>query len=332
MDIGVIGAGSWGTTLSLLLHSNGHRLTLYEFRPEIAKAMEKRRENFEFLPGIELPEELRVTSDLAETVDGKRIILIAVPTHVLRGVISKIDGETVKDAVIVSATKGIESGTLLRISEIIKSVWSQVPESKIAALSGPSLAGEALKRIPTTVVSACSSIQTAQWVQRVFYTPRFRIYASEDIIGVELGGALKNVIAIAAGISDGLGFGDNSKGALLTRGLAEIKRLGVKMGGQEATFAGLSGMGDLITTCVSRMSRNHTVGEKIGRGMKLKEILQEMIMVAEGINTARAASELSRKYEVPMPIVDAIYSILFEDKDPLTAVGELMERQLKVED
>ena len=332
LEIGVIGAGSWGTTLALLLHSNGHRPTLYEFRPEVALEMDKRRENFEFLPGVPLPDEMGITSDLEETVRGKRIVLIAVPTHVLRGVISRLPGELAADSVIVSATKGIEAGTLMRISEMVESVWPEVPAEQIAALSGPSLSKEVINKVPTTVVAACRSIDTAQWLQRVFSTPRFRVYASDDIIGVELGGALKNVIAIAAGISDGLGFRDNAKGALLTRGLAEMKRLGIKMGGKELTFAGLSGMGDLITTCVSNLSRNHFVGECLGKGKKLKEIMDDMIMVAEGINTTRATYELARKYDVPMPIVDAVYDILFEDKDPLTAVGELMRRQLKVED
>jgi glycerol-3-phosphate dehydrogenase (NAD(P)+) len=261
------------------------------------------------------------------------MILIVVPSHVLRSAITRITFKELKHgAVVVSATKGIEIDTLLRMSEVIENTWEGIKSDNIVALSGPSLSAEVNVGIPTTVVSASSSIETAQWVQKIFFAPLFRVYASDDVVGVELGGALKNVIAIAAGISDGLGFGNNAKGALLTRGLSEIARLGVLMGGREKTFSGLSGMGDLITTCGSNLSRNHTVGYKIGKGLKLKEVVGGMLQVAEGVNTTKAAMKLAGKYDFKMPIVEAVNSILFEDKDPRDAVNELMIRTLKIED
>lgn len=332
INIGVVGAGSWGTTLGLMLNNKGHRITLWEFRPEVAEQIARRRENFEFLPGVNLPEEMLITSNLRETISGKEMVLLVVPSHVLRDVIERESGDSLGDAVVVTATKGIETDTMMVMTEVIREVWSSLSAERTAVLSGPSLSQEVISGTPTTVVAASVSIGTAQWVQRVFASPLFRVYASDDVVGVELGGAFKNVIAIAAGISDGLGFGDNAKGALLTRGLSEIKRLGIRMGGKEKTFAGLSGMGDLITTCVSSLSRNHHVGYEIGRGRKIKDILGEMSMIAEGVNTARAASRLAKKYGFEMPIVDAVSSILFEDKDPREAVGELMMRDLKIED
>ncbi len=331
IEVGVVGAGSWGTTLALLLHENGHRITLWEYRPEIAAEMRRRRENFEFLPGVELPVAMNITSDLPQTVSQKQMVLLAVPSHLLRTAIRQVSGELVGDAMALSATKGIETDSLLQMSEVIAEEW-KLPQERIGALSGPSLSREVNKGVPTTVVIASQSLANAEWAQRTFASPLFRVYASDDIVGVELGGALKNVIAIAAGISDGLGFGDNAKGALLTRGLSEIARLGVKMGGKPQTFMGLSGMGDLITTCVSDLSRNHHVGYQIGQGKKLKEVLSGMSMVAEGVKTTEAVLRLSRKYELPMPIVEVVYQILFEDKDPRQAVGELMMRRLKVED
>ena len=332
IDIGVIGAGSWGTTLSLVLHKNGHRVALWEFRPEVAAEIARRRENYEFLPGIPLPDNLLISSDLAQVASGKDMILVVVPSHVLRSAISRIGDDIVGESVVVTATKGIESDTLFRMSQVIADVWHNTKVEKIAALSGPSLSTEVINGIPTTVVIASESLDTAKWVQKKFAAQLFRVYAADDIIGVELGGALKNVIAIAAGIADGLGYGDNAKGALLTRGLSEIARLGIRMGGKPQTFSGLSGMGDLITTCVSSLSRNHYVGYNIGKGKKLSEILDEMTMVAEGVNTARAALNLAHKYGFEMPIVEAVHSILFEDKDPSQAVIELMTRDLKVED
>ena len=331
LKIGVLGAGSWGTTLALVLHKNDHNITLWEFRPEVAKEIARRREVYEFVPGVILPEEMKVTSDLAEAVSEKDMVLIVVPSHVLRSAISGISGDITGNAIVVTATKGIEAGTLMRMSEVIEDQWG-IGMDRIAALSGPSLSKEVLEGVPTTVVSASQSIDTAKWVQKAFAAPRFRVYSSDDIVGVELGGAFKNVFAIAAGIVDGLNFGDNAKGALLTRGLSEMARLGMRMGGQPSTFAGLSGMGDLITTCVSSLSRNHTVGFRLGKGEKLKDILESMHMVAEGVNTTRVALDLSKRYGFEMPIVEAAYAILFEDKPPKSAVADLMKRELKVED
>jgi len=286
---------------------------------------------YEFVPGVILPDDLNVTSNLEEAVSGKDMVLIVVPSHVLRKAISNVQGKKAGNAVVVTATKGVEAGTLMRMSEVIADQW-KISSDNIAALSGPSLSKEVLNKIPTTVVAASQHIETAKWVQEVFSTRHFRVYASDDIVGVELGGALKNIIAIAAGIADGLQFGDNTKGALLTRGLSEMARLGMRMGGKTATFSGLSGMGDLITTCVSTLSRNHYVGYELGKGRKLKDILAGMSMVAEGVNTTKAALDLAKKYGFEMPIVEAVHSILFEDKDPRQAVVELMTRTLKVED
>ncbi len=331
INIGVLGAGSWGTTLALLLHQNGHDIILWEFRPDVAQEIDRRREVYEFVPGVKLPDNLKVTSDLLKTVSQKDMILVVVPSHVLRSAISGVSGIDIDGAVVVTATKGIEAGTLLRMSEVIADQW-KIDMNSIVALSGPSLSREVLDGTPTTVVSACQDLETAKWVQKIFASPLFRVYASDDIVGVELGGALKNVMAIAAGIADGLNFGDNTKGALITRGLSEISRLGMRMGGQPQTFAGLSGMGDLITTCVSTLSRNHTVRYRLGKNEKLEDILKSMNMVAEGINTTKAAIALAKKYNFEMPIVEAVYDILFRKKDPRKAVAELMTRSLKVED
>ena len=304
---------------------------MWEFRPQIAAEIARRRENFEFLPDVPLPEDMDITSDLKQAVGGRDLILIAVPSHVFRGAISAVGGEDAGDALVVSATKGIESDTLMRMSEVVADQWG-LPDDRIAALSGPSLSREVNDGVPTTVVIASTTLDSAKWAQRIFAAPLFRVYAAQDIMGVELGGALKNVIALAAGISDGLGFGDNAKGALLTRGLSEIARLGTRMGGNAQTFMGLSGMGDLITTCVSSLSRNLQVGYALGQGRKLKEILGEMMMVAEGVNTTKAALSLAQKYGFQMPIVEMVHAILFEDMDPQAAVRELMTRRLKVED
>ena len=327
----VLGAGSWGTTLALVLHGKGHDVTLWEFRPDVAAEIDRRREVYEFVPGVTLPEDLKVTSDQEKTVSGKDMVLIVVPSHVMRSAISQVPGAIIGDAIVVTATKGVEAETLLRMSEVIADQW-EISMNRIAALSGPSLSKEVLSGVPTSVVSASQDLETAKWVQKVFVAQLFRVYASEDIVGVELGGALKNVIAIAAGIADGLGFGDNAKGALLTRGLSEISRLGMRMGGDPQTLSGLAGMGDLITTCVSTLSRNHSVGYRLGQGEKLKDILDSMHMVAEGVNTTKAAIALAKKYNFEMPIVAAVQQILFEDKPPKQAVIDLMTRSLKVED
>jgi len=332
LNIAVLGAGSWGTTLALHLHALGHRITLWEFRPDAVARLHRDRENKEFLPGISLPADMAITSDLKEACTRKDVWLIVLPSHVVRSVVEQMAEFPLDNAIIVSATKGIENGTLYRMSEIFREVCPHWPPRKIAALSGPSLAREVCNRIPTSVVVASPALSTAQRAQHAFFSPALRVYASQDLIGVELAGALKNVIALAAGICDGLGYGNNTKGALLTRGLAEITRLGTALGGKRVTFAGLSGMGDLITTCNSPYSRNRSVGEQIGKGRKLQDILSGMVMVAEGVRTTQSAYDLSRRHNVPMPITEETYDVLFRDKDPENAVEHLMMRDLKVED
>ena len=332
MQVGVLGAGSWGTTLALHLLGLGHHVTLWEFRPDAAEHLQRDRENKEFLPDVALPESLGITSDLADACRNKDIWLVVVPSHVVRSVVEQMSEFPLNHTIVVSATKGIENDTLYRVSEIFRDVCAGWKDDQIGVLSGPSLAKEVCNKIPTTVVVASQKLSTAQLVQQTFFSPALRVYASQDVVGVELGGALKNVIALAAGICDGLGYGDNTKGALLTRGLAEITRLGVALGGNRSTFAGLSGMGDLITTCNSKFSRNRHVGEQIGRGRKLPEILDEMVMVAEGVLTTKSAYDLSKRVNIPMPIAEETYQVLFHGKDPKAGVEDLMTRDLKVED
>lgn len=333
MKITVLGAGSWGTTLALLMSKNHWAVSLWEFRQDAAHLFETKRENVEFLPGHPLPDNVRVTNDIEEAVHKASLCLIVVPTHAIRATLKLLKGKVPPDMIFVSASKGIEQGTLMRISQIIIDVLSdEVEYDQIATLSGPSHAEEVVMGLPTTVVAASDSLKTAQVVQQLMSSERFRVYAHDDLTGVELGGSVKNVIAIAAGIADGLGFGDNTKGALLTRGLAEIGRLGIKMGGKPATFSGLSGMGDLITTCCSKHSRNRFVGEELGKGRSLKDILDGMIMVAEGVRTTESAWALAQREDIVMPITEQVYKMLFENADPLKATVNLMTRRLKVED
>lgn len=330
--IGVIGAGGWGTALSLLLHRNGHDVDLWEFFPEYAERMAALRRNPDFLPGVEIPEGLRITSDLGSAVRDKDVLVFAVPSHVLRRVAVQVSGFGIGRYLVVSAVKGIENETLLRMSEVLREAWAGLLQpDRIVALSGPSHAEEVSRGIPTAVVAASASEVSGRAVQDLFRGPSFRLYTSSDVTGVELGGALKNVIAIAAGISDGVGFGDNTKAALMTRGIAEISRLGEAMGAAPGTFSGLSGTGDLIVTCSSRHSRNRLVGEQIGSGRSLDEVLSGMKMVAEGVRTARSAMDLSRKHRVEMPITAEVVEILFNGKDPRRAVAELMTREPKKE-
>ncbi|HEX7343508.1 MAG TPA: NAD(P)H-dependent glycerol-3-phosphate dehydrogenase [bacterium] len=332
VNVAVLGAGSWGTAIALLLRGKGCGVRLWEFRPEAAERLRRERENREFLPGIPLAPEILIDHDAGRCLADTEIVILAIPSQFVRQALTKIKDLIPPQALIINAAKGIEERTLMRPSQVVRELIANALPHRYAALSGPSHAEEVSRGIPTSVVAASENIETAKRVQELFATPGFRVYASEDLVGVELGGALKNIIAIATGICDGLGFGDNTKGALLTRGLAEITRLGVKLGGQPRTFAGLSGMGDLITTCTSRHSRNRYVGEQIGRGKRLNEVLAGMTMIAEGVRTCRSARELARREGVPMPITEAVHSILFEDKNPKQAVTELMTRDLKVED
>jgi len=331
MNIAVLGAGGWGTTLSILLHDNGHKVTLYEYKPDYAEFLQEKRINETYLPGIKIPYEIEITSNLEEAVKNKHIIVLAIPTQYIRSVIEKIDFNLIKNAVIVNVAKGIEISTLKRVSEIIKDVFTEIDETKISTLSGPSHAEEVARKIPTAVVVGSKSIETAKFVQNEFMNSYFRVYATTDIVGVELGGSLKNVIAIGAGICDGAGFGDNTKAAIMTRGIAEISRLGIALGAKPETFAGLSGIGDVIVTCMSKYSRNRYVGEQIGKGRKLKDILAEMEMVAEGVTTAKSVYQLSQKVGVEVPICVEVYKILYEDKDPILATTDLMTRRPKEE-
>lgn len=331
MNITVLGAGNWGTTMALVLHRKGHRLTLWEFDPQQAKLVAHTRVNQKFLPGYPLPKDLSITSDLLESLNDTKIVLLAVPAQTCRAVLHRV-GELRKDVPLVSLVKGIERETMNRVSDICAQELKPFDPARYAVVSGPTIAPEVASGMPTSAVVASLSPETAARVQQEFSTPELRLYTSDDVTGVELAGALKNVIALAAGICDGMGLGYNAKGTLLTRGLAEIIRLGIAMGAARRTFNGLSGMGDLVTTCTSPQSRNHTVGERIGKGEKLELILHDMVMVAEGVWTARAAYDLARKFGVDMPITKAVCEVLDHGKDPRLALGELMQRSLKAED
>lgn len=331
MRIAVLGAGSWGTTLAILLFYNAHHVVLWSYREDYAKTMMERRENPTFLPGIPLPADLEITSDLETAIHNAEMIVAAVPSQHLRSVLVNIRTHDFRDVIIVNVAKGIENESLMTMSEVIKDVLQFYRNEHLAILSGPSHAEEVSCQIPTAVVAAAPDLQVAKVVQETFRTPYFRVYRSEDVRGVELGGALKNVIAIGAGISDGAGFGDNTKAAIMTRGTAEISRLGILLGAQPATFAGLSGIGDLIVTCMSRHSRNRHVGEEIGKGRKLDDVLSEMVMVAEGVATTRSAYDLAQKHHVELPIITEVYEVLFRDKDPIIATSDLMTRDPKGE-
>jgi len=330
--IGILGAGGWGTALSVVLHYNKHSISLWEFNKDLAEKFRLSRENERFLPGIKIPSEINITSDLKEAVNEKEIVIFTVPSHVVREVAEKIKNFDVKDKITISAVKGIENETLYRMTEVLKDVLIDLSNDNLAVLSGPSHAEEVSRKIPTAVTIASRNSELAIHLQKVFMNPFFRVYASEDIMGIELGGSLKNVIAIAAGICDGAQLGDNTKAALLTRGIAEITRLGVAMGAEPKTFSGLTGIGDLIVTCYSTHSRNRFVGEQIGKGKKLQDILKDMVMVAEGIKTAESAYQLSIKYNVETPIIEKVYNILFNNENPKNAVYELMTREAKIED
>ena len=331
MKISVLGAGGWGTTLAILLHYNGHNVTLWEYKKSYARQLIKKRINTYYLPGIKVPKEIIITHSIEEASDDKNIIVLAVPSQFLRSVVNKIDFRQIKNTILVSVAKGIENKHLMTMSQMLKDIFPQINKNQIGVISGPSHAEEVSLRIPTAVVSASADIETAKAIQAAFMTSYFRVYASTDILGVELGGALKNIIAIGAGIIDGAGFGDNTKAAIMTRGVAEISRLGLAMGARPETFAGLSGMGDLIVTCMSRHSRNRYVGEQIGKGKKLKEILKSMEQVAEGVETTRSAKQLASKKGIETPITNEVYKILFEDKDPVKATTDLMTRDMKTE-
>ena len=329
--IGVVGAGSWGTALANLLADKGFPIDLWAFEEEVKDQILKFGENKIFLPDIKLSSNLHPTNDLTKVVSEKNLLVMVVPSHVVREVTTKMSGDISKDTIVVSASKGIENKTHLTMTGVLRENLTTVSPRQLAALSGPSFAKEVANKLPTVVTIASKDIELAALVQEVFATPQFRVYTSEDVIGVELGGSLKNVIAIAAGVSDGLGLGLNARAALITRGMTEIRRLGLKMGANPRTFTGLAGFGDLILTCTGHLSRNYTVGEKLGKGQKIKDILAEMRMVAEGVKSAKSVYNLSRKLGVDMPISQETYRILYEDVSPKEAVYRLMTRALKQE-
>ena len=329
--IAVIGGGSWGTTLASLLSGKGHDVTLWVYEEDLAERIASTRENDLYLPGFPLHKSLRVTHDLGAAVSGKGVVLMVTPSHVTRGVLARIADKAEPDAYFVCAAKGIEDGTLMTMDRVLEDVLPKSAHRRLAFLSGPSFAKEVIKKMPTAVSVASRDKETATKIQSVFNTDYFRVYTNPDVIGVELGGALKNVIAIAAGCSDGLGFGHNTRAALITRGLAEIARLGVAMGANPLTFSGLSGMGDLVLTCTGELSRNRTVGYELGRGGKLDDILGGMVMVAEGVKTSKAAYLLAKKHGVPMPIVAEVHALLYDGKPPGRVVKDLMTRELRSE-
>jgi glycerol-3-phosphate dehydrogenase (NAD(P)+) len=331
MRIVVLGAGSWGTTLAILLAHNSHQVSLWSYSDQYTDQIRTLRENPSFLPGIRIPESIEATSDLRHAVKEKEMIVAAVPSQYVREVMVRLRHLPLDNTLVVNVAKGIENKTLMTMSEMLLDTLPGLPESNVSTLSGPSHAEEVARQIPTTVVAASRDLGTAHIVQATFMTPYFRVYASDDLRGVELGGSLKNVIAIAAGIIDGANLGDNTKAALMTRGIAEITRLGVAMGAQVRTFAGLSGIGDLMVTCMSRHSRNRHVGVEIGKGRKLRDILEEMVMVAEGVATTQSAHDLAAKLGVEVPIINEVHKILVEDKDPLVACYDLMTRDPKGE-
>ncbi len=327
----VVGAGSWGTTLAHLLADKGHETTLWAYETELVARMKTSRENDLYLPGIELAPGLKFSADLAGSVAGADMVLLVCPSQVMRSVVSGLIEHLEPGTLLVSAAKGIENDSLKLMSELLEELLPTRFNNRLGFLSGPSFAREVAQRIPTAVVAAATELSVAEEIQEIFTTDYFRVYTHDDIIGVELGGAMKNVIALAAGVSDGLGFGYNSRAALITRGLAEMTRLGIALGGAAPTFAGLSGMGDLVLTCTGDLSRNRSVGIELGKGKKLAEIMAGMNMVAEGVKTTLSAYQLAQRLEVDTPIIEQMYQILYEDKDPRQAVVDLMLRDLRPE-
>ena len=326
--ISVMGAGSWGTALAILLNNNGHQVILWSALGDEVALLREKRENPAKLPGVKIPEGILITKDEKLAMDQPDVVILAVPSPFTRSTSKRLAPYVRQGQIIVNVAKGIEEKTLMTLSEIIE---QEIPCADVCVLSGPSHAEEVSRGLPTTCVVSSHKKATADYLQEIFMSPVFRVYTTPDILGVELGGALKNVIALAAGTADGLGYGDNTKAALITRGIAEIGRLCVKMGAKAETFAGLSGIGDLIVTCASVHSRNRKAGYLMGKGYTMKQAMDEVKMVVEGVYSAKAAKELAEKYEVEMPIVDEVNKILFEDKSAADAVIDLMLRDKKVE-
>ena len=327
-NIGVIGAGSWGTALALLLYNNGNRVTVWSIVPEEIRMLREFHEQKDKLPGVLLPNDMEFTTDLEASIIDKDVLVLAVPSPYTRSTSSKMAPFVKEGQKIINVAKGIEENSLMTLSEIIE---QEIPQADVSVLSGPSHAEEVGKGIPTTIVVGSKKQETAEYLQNLFMSPVFRVYTSSDVLGIELGAALKNVVALAAGIADGLGYGDNTKAALITRGIAEIARLGISMGGRIETFYGLTGIGDLIVTCASMHSRNRRAGILIGKGATMEEAMKEVKMVVEGVYSAKAGYALSKKYHVSMPIIEQVNKVLFEGKSASEAVGELMLRDKKVE-
>ena len=326
MNVTVLGAGAWGTAIARLLAASGQRVTLWDFFPETLAAVRATGRNERYLPGIELPATLLIEPDFASAVADAEVVVVAIVSKAFRSVTSQLGSY---GGIVVSVTKGIEFASGLSMSGVLVET---APQARVVALSGPTLALEVARGVPTAIVAASHDSAAAQQVQALFHRPAFRVYTSPDLLGVELGGALKNVIAIAAGACDGLGFGDNTKATLVTRALSEMRRLGVACGAQPETFAGLSGLGDLMVTCFSRLSRNRGFGERVGRGEKVPDILASMVAVAEGYPTARAARQLALRHQVATPIIEEVHAALYEGKPPAASLRDLMARSSKPED
>ena len=334
--IGILGDGAWGTTLSILLSKKGYPVTLWGNFPEYLRILEEKRENIKYLPGVKIPQKIKIEKDINKVILNSDVVILAIPSKFLRSVLKKVNFQN-KKQIFVSVIKGIEDRSLKTVSEIIKEEFGLI---NFAVLSGPTIANEVVREIPTVAVISSKNEKISKELQEIFFTEYFWVYRNNDVLGVELGGALKNIIAIAAGISDGLGFGANSKAAILTRGLAEIQRLGIKMGAKKRTFFGISGLGDLATTCMSFESRNRTFGERIGMGEKMEDILNEMLDIndktkirgiPEGVTAVRAVYKLSKNYNVSMPITNEVYDVLYKNKPPRVALKNLMLRSKKKE-
>jgi glycerol-3-phosphate dehydrogenase (NAD(P)+) len=331
MRAAVIGGGSWGTALASVLGDNGHDVTIWSFEEDVARAISERHENTTYLPGLRLPEGVKATHELGQALAGAEMVVAVNPSHVTRAVMKNALPFLPKATPIVTATKGIENESLFTMHEVLEDVLPSEMHPYLVCLSGPSFAKETMQKMPTAVVVASPWEKMAQRVQRAFSNDHFRVYTSPDVVGVELGGSLKNVCAIAAGISDGMGFGSNTRAAIMTRGLAELVRMAVKKGANPITMSGLAGMGDLVLTCTGDLSRNRTVGLALGRGQKLKEVLAGMTQVAEGVRTAKSVHDLAKKLGVDVPLHEAVYRILYEDLPAKAAVQSLTSRELKSE-
>jgi glycerol-3-phosphate dehydrogenase (NAD(P)+) len=326
----VMGAGSWGTALAILLAKKGFEVLMWEYKEDRAEQLKKERTNSLFLEGVNFPENLQITSSTENILDGVEYVVFSVPSQALRGVVAKISSQLRDEITLINTAKGLELSTGMRLSEVIKDEILGKFHKNIVVLSGPTHAEEVSKELPSAIVAAGSK-ERSEKVQELFNTNYFRVYRSTDQIGVELGGALKNCIAVASGISDGLGYGDNSRAALIARGLTEISRFAITLGAREKTFSGLAGMGDLIVTCTSKHSRNRAFGERIGKGEKLNEILSSMHMVAEGVVAIKAVKELAQRENIDMPIVEAAYKVIYEEGNIEQILRELIQRELKEE-